>query len=128
MERTINSKSFFKMAGSPAKIGAIEGTDAHKASIAKLLDPNTDLVEAATAMAAARVSDEIDYTIKPYEVEEEKEKKPKTKKSRTSGIDPTNKTGMVDVMIGGKKVSVPAEDRFKHKSVGSTKKKAKKTT
>jgi len=46
-------------------------------------------------------------------------KKP-TSLEGVSGVDPTNKTGMVDVMVGGKKVSVPSEDRFKYDSLRDT--------
>jgi len=43
--------------------------------------------------------------------------KRKDYKKRTSGIDPSNKTKMVDVVVDGVVKSIPAEDRFKYESV-----------
>ena len=48
---------------------------------------------------------------------EKRAEEKKDYKKRTSGIDPSNKTKMVNVVVDGVVKSVPAEDRFKYESV-----------
>ena len=67
---------------------------------------------------AERKQDKIDNP-KPKKVKKVK------RKSKVDGIDPTNNTGMVDVMVNGVKTSVKAKNRYKKESVKKTKKPSK---
>ena len=60
-----------------------------------------------------------DTTVKEHENFEanQKENKLSSNDPLVSGIDPTNKTGMVNVVIDGVVTSVPAEDRFNYSAI-----------
>jgi len=110
----------------------IKGTANHKASIAKAkaqsivsqrrTQADAGLVGAADALGKSYKPQAIDFELDKINIdvpEKKKGDKGKKEKSKVDGIDPTNKTGMVDVVINGVKTSVPAEDRFKYESGGS---------
>ena len=113
--------SGFKMKGNPIKsIVAQTRTQA---------DPS--LVEASKRLGESTVPQAIDYSLRglsslSYGETESEDKEDELYRKRTSGIDPTNKTGMVTVMVGGKKKKVPADERFKYESVKRVKRKPKK--
>ena len=133
----------YKMKGSPHKMGTIEGTSTHKASMAKLaaseiptakVDMSRTSGDGTITAAFGEVGRSyilagIDYGLETGFTVDSKSKgdaQPKAKPgSKTSGIDPKNKSGMVEVMVNGKKKLVKAEDRFKHESVGRAKPKKK---
>ena len=64
---------------------------------------------------------------KQNKIDNPKSKKVKKvkRKSKVDGIDPTNNTGMVDVMVNGVKTSVKAKNRYKKESVKKSKKPSK---
>tara|TARA_R110002167_G_scaffold190147_1_gene392429 strand:- start:16 stop:357 length:342 start_codon:yes stop_codon:yes gene_type:complete len=102
----------------------IKGTPIHKAeSIVAQTRTQADgsLVTAGNDLGNSYIPAAIDFSTetKAIKIPESNKKKKKGKRnSKVDGIDPTNKTGMVDVMINGVKTSVPAKDRFKYESVG----------
>ena len=107
----------------------IKGTPIHKAeSIVAQTRTQADgsLVTAGNDLGNSYIPAAIDFSTetKAIKIPESNKKKKKGKRnSKVDGIDPTNKTGMVDVMINGVKTSVPAKDRFKYESVGRDKRK-----
>ena len=109
----------------------------HKKSIAKSIVAQTrtqadpSLVEAGKRLGESIVPREIDYSLRglsslSYGETESEDREAELYRKRTSGIDPTNKTGMVTVMVGGKKKLVPADERFKYEGVKRVKRKPKK--
>ena len=84
----------FKMKGSPAKMGRIQGTAAHKASMARVKaesivaqtrtsgDPS--LVSAGRDLGESRVPGEVDYSVRyqPKILDPKKKKKETKKKKR----------------------------------------------
>jgi hypothetical protein len=116
--------SGFKMKGNPIKsIVAQTRTQA---------DPS--LVEAGKRLGESTVPQAIDYSLRGLssldygetESEDREDREAELYRKRTSGIDPTNKTGMVTVVVGGKKKQVPADERFKYEGVKRVKRKPKK--
>tara|TARA_R110000737_G_scaffold190477_1_gene212175 strand:+ start:1391 stop:2698 length:1308 start_codon:yes stop_codon:yes gene_type:complete len=114
----------------------IQGTSTHKKSILLKketsivsqagIQADSSLVNAGRNLGKSTIGDAIDYTLTGPKVEFKKEKgekgNKKKRKSKIDGVDPTNETGMVDVMINGVKTSVPAKDRFKYESIGRAEK------
>jgi len=77
-------------------------------SVAKI---GVGLMNKAKTAADARVKEHENFEAN------QKENKLPSNDPLVSGIDPTNKTGMVDVVIDGVVTSVPAEDRFNYSAI-----------
>ena len=129
--------SGFKMKSSPAKnlgnfFGSIFSSKAVKGTGEQLQKGQKERgVFSETAKAEKKEMRKTGESKFQYDVRKKREKKAEAKKDykkRTSGIDPTNKTGMVNVVIDGVVTSVPAEDRFKYESVKRVKSKSKSKT
>tara|TARA_R110002096_G_scaffold334992_1_gene528619 strand:+ start:123 stop:815 length:693 start_codon:yes stop_codon:yes gene_type:complete len=97
--------SGYKMKSSPAK-GVLSNF------FSSLGAKKTDMGELRSKQArSSKGTSEFEYRkTKEYKAE-------KDYKKRTSGVNPDNKTKMVNVVVDGVVKSVPAEDRFKYESV-----------
>ena len=109
--------SGFKMKQSPAK-GKL---DDFFSSLGKQLQSNKRDIGGEMKEKYSSKAQREDRVPRPgeskYQFDVRTRGKRKDYKKRTSGIDPSNKTKMVDVVVDGVVKSIPAEDRFKYESV-----------
>ena len=124
-------KGPYKMKGSPHKLGTIEGTAAHKASMAKFTVEQTrtsgdaTIIEAASELGSSYIPHAQDYSIKTgfkiKDKEEEEEKKNGKKKGKK--YDPRGKHKMDPHQIKDKPIITDKPDKGK-KEIKINKKKS----